>query len=888
MNKGITIGLLICLLFNLLTCSCTAAETTAQVDLVLTGIGVLDEMDLNTYPEEQTITRGELARYICKLAGIDIKISTGSAFADIEEHPDYSSIATLEAAGIVSGYAADLFYPAEKAQYVQLIKMIVALLGREPEAEIRGGYPNGYFAVADTAGITKGISAGMESPVTFGLLKAVMYNALDANVAELQPNGIGGYEVSETNTLLAERLHLEKTSGVMTANAYTTLTENTGVGAGMVQIGNLIFVGADEDTARLIGQNVTAYYEPETMELQVVYANSKNQQTEIKADVLDKDNPDFSESRIIYFQENGRTASVKIDMEADVLYNGAAFPSFSSEAFKIDTGSLILLDNDGDHVIEVVSIHTFANWVVESVDQENQTIYGKNGQKLELDAVEYIDIRDNFGLAIELSEIKEWDLLNVYMSKSGSCCEIVLIYDLVTGPIEGISTNVDGKTVLVIDGETFVVADSYFQAEADGHIYAPMLQIGQEGSFYLDADEKVASVRLDITGIWRYGYMINAVFSVEDTESVIFKLLFDNKGAKRYFSADKVILDGVRLDPAKLYSALTGGTNAVEPQLVRVKLNPQNQVIGIDTAAVEQDDGFNDTLEKDIDYTEQYYSITSGRMGIGESLGIKIDLAKNNIFLAPAKDSTYEQNKYNEDYYRIISTPFNNNNKFFIDAYDVEYDGTPGAVVVYANRLNETSNDGNTTFVEQISTVLNAEDEVCIQMSGYKYTGDRVEYIFSEENDAALIQEIEQGDVIRYSLDPNNEIEDCEVLFDRSAGLEYDVAAKIYNSNLDYSSAFTVNARNYLAKTVLAGKQGSYIKTLVPGVALTEAANRQLPLNDTQIFDAGSADILLFDGNRVAMLSPDDLQQYLYTNNQECRVLIYTTYTQLQMVAIYQ
>ncbi len=129
-------------------------------------------------------------------------------FADVPTGSPYASaIEQLAATGVVGGYADGLFHPGDPATRQQFAKMILLTLGRTPtlgstapfvDLPPSNGalYPNAYTALADSLGVTQGIS---QSPPRFGPYQ-------DITRAQLITMAVRGVDAIEPGTLVSPPL----------------------------------------------------------------------------------------------------------------------------------------------------------------------------------------------------------------------------------------------------------------------------------------------------------------------------------------------------------------------------------------------------------------------------------------------------------------------------------------------------------------------------------------------------------------------------------------------------------------------------------------------------------------------------------------------------------
>lgn len=101
----------------------------------------------------QNITRAEMAQIVAEtLKMTDVKID--STFSDVLADNIYANqIGFVQSMGIMCGYGDKTFRADRNITYYEVVKTIVTMLGYEPLALQRGGYPGGYLKTANQIGI---------------------------------------------------------------------------------------------------------------------------------------------------------------------------------------------------------------------------------------------------------------------------------------------------------------------------------------------------------------------------------------------------------------------------------------------------------------------------------------------------------------------------------------------------------------------------------------------------------------------------------------------------------------------------------------------------------------------------------------------------------------
>lgn len=109
---------------------------------IMEGIGPYD-----------TVTRAEMAKIVTQTLKME-NIPMKSSFVDVSDGEACAGeIGTVQSLGIMQGCGDDIFAPNREITYCEVIKVVVTMLGYEPLALHKGGFPGGYMEVAESLGI---------------------------------------------------------------------------------------------------------------------------------------------------------------------------------------------------------------------------------------------------------------------------------------------------------------------------------------------------------------------------------------------------------------------------------------------------------------------------------------------------------------------------------------------------------------------------------------------------------------------------------------------------------------------------------------------------------------------------------------------------------------
>ncbi len=116
----------------------------------LYDIGIMSDVGGGPF---ESITRGEMAKIVAQLRGCP-DIGEECEFIDVSiRNPYRGSIGFVAFHNYMNGYGDGLFLPDKDITYYEAVKTVVTVLGYEPLALEKGGYPNGYLQVANDLGL---------------------------------------------------------------------------------------------------------------------------------------------------------------------------------------------------------------------------------------------------------------------------------------------------------------------------------------------------------------------------------------------------------------------------------------------------------------------------------------------------------------------------------------------------------------------------------------------------------------------------------------------------------------------------------------------------------------------------------------------------------------
>lgn len=132
---------------------------------------------------DEPVTRAEMAQFLVRLHGLDaaaVGHLEAESFSDVpQSHPAAAAVYLAQEFGLLEGNGDGTFAPDAGITAAQAIKMLVDLLGYTPRAQQTGGYPNGYWTVAQGIGLLGEMDIYPEKVMTRGEIASLMNTVLD-------------------------------------------------------------------------------------------------------------------------------------------------------------------------------------------------------------------------------------------------------------------------------------------------------------------------------------------------------------------------------------------------------------------------------------------------------------------------------------------------------------------------------------------------------------------------------------------------------------------------------------------------------------------------------------------------------------------------------------
>jgi hypothetical protein len=510
---------------------------------------------------EATITRAEMAKVILTTLNMTSLNTYQGGFSDVAaDHWAANIIQTAGDYGIINGMGDGTFGPDNPVKYEQAVKMVICALRYGQEAEMKGGYPEGYLVTAAKKDIevTKGISGytvGQDAPR--GVVVKMIYNALNA----LYPvqSGITAqgpqYQTKDGVTLASEVHNVYKEEGIVTATYKTALDSSKKLGENQVMIEGVVYEkDAALDMEQHLAKYVKVYYREYNDDgikqiVSVIPMDNKYDEVTLDAEKIDEIVDARSANGYINYRQSTNSVK-KYKLKApSVIYNGQKLLDSDYEVAKEDgqsyedfitpeVGTIKLTDYNDDGYYDVVDVKKYETILVASASEKTIINQYKGVKPLNVnneDDDKIVTVTKG-GSAIKPRNLAKWDVATVLRSVNQTgdkqLIDIEVCNDTISGKIQE-KYEEDEDTYVKVDGKEYKV---------DSHIVEDV-KAGNEYTIYLDKFGRVAGVDSasgsKLSGGEKYAWIMN-IYSSREKDNPIIRLYTQDGKMEEYEVASKL------------------------------------------------------------------------------------------------------------------------------------------------------------------------------------------------------------------------------------------------------------------------------------------------------------------------------------------------------------
>ena len=461
------------------------------------------------------------------------------------------------------------YEPDGPVTFAQAVKYAVRTLGYSPMITNE----NDYVAYARDLGVLEGLEYDENKSISNAEGIKLLYN-----IKDLSPLVICGYgwetlfEVSE-KSIIAEYRKINKIKGVLTGIERTLLTSDVGTSEGTISISNQVYDAVENINEDLLGKNIVGYIqlddEPKVLHIEEDIKRNKEIYVEAE-DVVDV----AEDVSTIEYSLNDRKKTAKISDVVRVIYNGVFFGGYTYLDLNPESGSIRMIDNTSDGVIDVIFVTDIKTMVVESKISQRMVI---NNKISVLDSLASINLYEKEyrilknGKEISFEEIKVNDILSVAISKGTEPYTEIYVSDKIEKSV------VDAKndreiTVGEIEYKVNPIVNEYILQSGN------LLPMGKEITLYFDFKDALVYFETEIES--EYYVFFKSYYNAKMDKYVINYLTADNEWKITEINK-KATIDNQRVvseeDSCNYLSTLS-------PQVVKMTFNKKGELRTFTTA----------------------------------------------------------------------------------------------------------------------------------------------------------------------------------------------------------------------------------------------------------------------------------------------------------------
>lgn len=773
----------------------------------------------------------------------------------------FKEISALTKRGILSGNSEKLFSPDETISVIDGYVIIIRMLGLEPVAVHRGGYPSGYITVASTSGLTKDI--GTNTEMTLGTMFTLLYNTLTANVMEATSfkGDDTEYKISEEETYLSVYKNIYCDEGVLES------ADGAGYSSFLPSEGRVVIDGVEYKSDMVskdwLGEETEFFYKKNDNgnsadSKEIIWAH-KTGATDVLNIAADYDAEFDRAAYELKYTDGDKYKTIKLDRGIKVVYNGAVTNSDLSSVFNKPRYTAKFIKGSGAYDTAVV--WTAEDYLVKSFDSAANKVYDKltEGRILSLNEGDYdrFALRFDGGSVATSANVVKDTVLSVYKSADNTYCEVVICSGIAEGAISSVYQK-NGRTYYRINDGDYPAAALIKYATGR----AP--NVGESVRFKLDAMGDIVYVE-GVEAAYLPGYIIKVAKSSDSFDDALHIKYLDNSGAVKETSCDtKLKIDGVDIkDMSVAYTLL----HSDKGQFVLIKADSDGKIKGIDTVAV-KGGGNDDVLRVNIAET----TINEYRNSMGTYFWDKGVAGPDTVIFYVPTDANIANATDTDFYIRTRGQITDGTDNLTIESYKTkEKVGFEQYVVVKA--ANPSTVDTKLPIlVESIGEVLNADGETVEELNGRK--GKEKIKLTATSDFSFKNKGVGEGDVICCYLTSIGEVSDVLVRYD------YDESNPKISAGNATASNVNANPRYYTG----------YVNDVVDGVIKIGYNSKD---DCDVILDPSYVATLVYDhsqkdGQKVSVGSTDDAITPEMDYNNSSLVFVNTVWISPRVIIIYK
>lgn len=699
----------------------SAEAVYVQAVKTLNLMGIINGYPDGTFGPEKNVTRAEFTAMLMRtlnLGGIGAKTAAGLPFTDVDDSDSginwaIPDINTAYARGIINGYDDQTFRPNANVAYEEAIKMIVATLGYTLDVSGTPWY-GAYVAQAGKLGIldTAQSLGKVETPATRSCIAQMLYDSLEVKLVEKD-------EVTD-KTILTDYLgYLKETGRIASDGVASLIAPDVLIRDNEVQIMSLAPVNGsyvvntyrttNSEIKKYLGYEIEYYYKDNGTGIRDLglYVLQNSNELTIPAGMIEANESNNLQIRYYTPESKGRTSIANLDENSIVIYNGKLY-GYNAVASRFDAsmipqvGSIKLLDANRDNKYDVITIESYQVYYVSSKVSSEFAIIDdvtKTGTAKKL----ILNVNDNSknttivnatGAEIDFNAIGIGNIVCLAVSNAANGGSVVQKAVVVNDTVSGTITSLEHGSSLTIGNTKYNYSKA---APWLNGLSATMAepQIQDSGTYYKDINGDIVAYKKNasVESVY-YGYIMGSRPTGTFDDTLEIRILNQNGSVASVLLTSDVKVDNtpvtlasdaenlLRISATKQNKDANGGTATIH-QLIKYTTRNTAQGVVFDKIYTATDN-VGATIESDKLYilnavkgdTEVTYNSASKKLTT--SGGATIDVNGATVFVVPTSRAAYD------DYAKkSVSDVFKNNQKYFVEAFDVSKTNNAKVVVCY-------------------------------------------------------------------------------------------------------------------------------------------------------------------------------------------------------------
>ena len=244
LKRALSLALAAIMLVGMMVVSASAASYNNLTDKdeivnkdavsMLVSLGIIEGKPDGSYAPTENVDRAQMAKMLSVIMnkGVDnsaLYQSVNSGLTDITSNWAKGYINYCYTTGIIAGRGNGKFDPSATVTALEAAKMLLVAVGYDPAIE---GFEGADWAInvsvrADEQGIFEGFTKDLSAPLNRDDAALLIYNALDVEMIQSYTTNNYPIVYSDHRTILSDKYGVIKVEGVVTANEWAILDDDT-------------------------------------------------------------------------------------------------------------------------------------------------------------------------------------------------------------------------------------------------------------------------------------------------------------------------------------------------------------------------------------------------------------------------------------------------------------------------------------------------------------------------------------------------------------------------------------------------------------------------------------------------------------------------------------